>query len=39
MLSNEKYKGDAALQKAYTVDFLTKKTTGRPLITLKKSIR
>lgn len=25
MLQNEKYKGDALLQKAYTVDFLTKK--------------
>ncbi|GAA0109235.1 recombinase family protein [Clostridium tertium] len=25
MLSNEKYKGDAILQKSYTVDFLTKK--------------
>lgn len=25
MLSNEKYKGDAQLQKTYTVDFLTKK--------------
>lgn len=25
MLSNEKYKGDALLQKSYTVDFLTKK--------------
>jgi site-specific DNA recombinase len=25
MLSNEKYKGDALLQKTYTVDFLTKK--------------
>ncbi|SHH39920.1 recombinase family protein [Clostridium grantii] len=27
MLSNEKYKGDALLQKTYTVDFLTKKRT------------
>ena len=26
MLGNEKYKGDALLQKSYTVDFLTKKT-------------
>jgi site-specific DNA recombinase len=26
MLENEKYKGDALLQKSYTVDFLTKKT-------------
>jgi DNA invertase Pin-like site-specific DNA recombinase len=26
ILSNEKYKGDALLQKKYTVDFLTKKT-------------
>jgi site-specific DNA recombinase len=26
MLSNEKYKGDALLQKSYTVDYLTKKT-------------
>lgn len=26
ILSNEKYKGDALLQKSYTVDFLTKKT-------------
>lgn len=26
ILSNEKYKGDALLQKTYTVDFLTKKT-------------
>lgn len=26
MLTNEKYKGDALLQKGYTVDFLTKKT-------------
>lgn len=26
MLSNEKYKGDLLLQKAFTVDFLTKKT-------------
>jgi len=25
MLQNEKYKGDALLQKTYTVDFLTKK--------------
>ena len=25
MLSNEKFKGDALLQKIYTVDFLTKK--------------
>lgn len=25
MLENEKYKGDALLQKSYTVDFLTKK--------------
>jgi len=25
MLYNEKYKGDAILQKSYTVDFLTKK--------------
>ncbi|SDK98866.1 hypothetical protein [Natronincola ferrireducens] len=25
MLQNEKYKGDAILQKSYTVDFLTKK--------------
>ncbi|MEN8907742.1 MAG: recombinase family protein, partial [Clostridiales bacterium] len=25
MLSNEKYKGDALLQKSYTADFLTKK--------------
>ena len=25
MLHNEKYKGDALLQKTYTVDFLTKK--------------
>lgn len=25
MLENEKYKGDAILQKSYTVDFLTKK--------------
>lgn len=25
MLANEKYKGDALLQKTYTVDFLTKK--------------
>jgi hypothetical protein len=25
MLSNEKYKGDALLQKTYTVDFLSKK--------------
>jgi hypothetical protein len=25
MLLNEKYKGDAILQKSYTVDFLTKK--------------
>jgi site-specific DNA recombinase len=25
MLSNEKYKGDALLQKTYTVDFLAKK--------------
>lgn len=25
MLENEKYKGDAVLQKSYTVDFLTKK--------------
>ena len=25
MLSNEKYKGDALLQKEFTVDFLTKK--------------
>ena len=25
MLSNEKYMGDALLQKTYTVDFLTKK--------------
>jgi hypothetical protein len=24
MLQNEKYKGDAILQKSYTVDFLTK---------------
>ncbi|MCW1081606.1 recombinase family protein [Streptococcus anginosus] len=27
MLQNEKYKGDALLQKTYTVDFLTKKRT------------
>ena len=27
ILSNEKYKGDALLQKSYTVDFLTKKRT------------
>ena len=27
MLENEKYKGDALLQKSYTVDFLTKKRT------------
>ena len=27
MLENEKYKGDALLQKSYTVDFLTKKCT------------
>lgn len=27
MLQNEKYKGDALLQKSYTVDFLTKKRT------------
>lgn len=27
MLSNEKYKGDALLQKSYTVDFLSKKRT------------
>ena len=26
ILTNEKYKGDALLQKSYTVDFLTKKT-------------
>lgn len=26
ILSNEKYRGDALLQKSYTVDFLTKKT-------------
>ena len=26
ILSNEKYKGDALLQKSYTIDFLTKKT-------------
>lgn len=26
ILNNEKYKGDALLQKSYTVDFLTKKT-------------
>ena len=26
ILYNEKYKGDALLQKSYTVDFLTKKT-------------
>ena len=26
-LENEKYKGDALLQKSYTVDFLTKKRT------------
>lgn len=26
LLSNEKYKGDALLQKSYTVDYLTKKT-------------
>ena len=26
ILCNEKYKGDALLQKTYTVDFLTKKT-------------
>jgi len=25
MLTNEKYKGDALLQKTYTVDFLSKK--------------
>jgi site-specific DNA recombinase len=25
ILTNEKYKGDALLQKTYTVDFLTKK--------------
>lgn len=25
ILTNEKYKGDAVLQKSYTVDFLTKK--------------
>ena len=25
MLENEKYKGDALLQKSYTVDFFTKK--------------
>jgi hypothetical protein len=25
MLSNEKYKGEALLQKTYTTDFLTKK--------------
>lgn len=25
ILSNEKYKGDARLQKCYTVDFLSKK--------------
>ena len=28
MLSNEKYKGEALLQKTYTVDFLTKKRTN-----------
>lgn len=27
ILTNEKYKGDALLQKTYTLDFLTKKTT------------
>ena len=27
MLENEKYKGDALLQKSYTVDFITKKRT------------
>ena len=27
MLENEKYKGDALLQKSYTVDFLTKNRT------------
>ena len=27
ILTNEKYKGDALLQKSYTVDFLTKKRT------------
>ena len=27
MLENEKYKGDALLQRSYTVDFLTKKRT------------
>jgi hypothetical protein len=27
MLENEKYKGEALLQKSYTVDFLTKKRT------------
>lgn len=27
MLENEKYKGDALLQKSYTVDFLSKKRT------------
>ena len=26
ILTNEKYKGDALLQKTFTVDFLTKKT-------------
>lgn len=29
ILQNEKYKGDALLQKYFTVDFLTKKTTSR----------
>ena len=27
IINNEKYKGDALLQKSYTVDFLTKKRT------------
>jgi len=29
ILTNEKYKGDALLQKSYTVDFLTKKKKGQ----------
>lgn len=35
MLSNEKYKGDALLQKTYTVDFLTKKRVVRTNIYVK----
>ena len=31
ILTNEKYKGDALLQKTFTVDFLTKKTIPKEL--------